>query len=595
LIHFGRNTRFCEKQLNQFHPLRRPQIECFSKWSKQVGIQRNKASAGLSDKREHTEERGGIRSFADQPHSAHRLRHVKPALRLALGLAGLSVSSVALAAPLTCTSIYATDNGGKPVFEVNTTTAALTNVATLPVASQIGIAVLPGATPTLYSDAASSPLHLQSTNGTTTTNTAAATFAATYGGGLGVTTSNQLFYMAKSASRQYIWRFPSVTAASAQISITTGDTVWNALSPGDMMSDANGRLYYFGSDGSNTGKNNFLYYVDSTNTARRLGVYVGPSAGVGVAFDPSGTIYTIHGSALYKIDMTAGFTATSVGTAKLGGVTDNLLIDLASCALPNMNPVIAAVKTVKDVTTNQSPALVVNTNDVLEYSTLYTNSGNLPSDNTRFIDTIPPGTAYVLASTKMCNATGLTCTAVADVAGAAPFLGAGLLVNSPGQAAGIVFAGAGNAAMVKFQTKVTSTGTPATINNTAQATYPTVASAGVITTNIINTNATAIPFNFPNADLVVTKSNGTSAVTAGSATLYTLTITNNGPAAATGALIKDAPGAGITCPAANPVTISGSGIPAGSFTVGDLTGAGITLGTLTATQSATLSYSCQIN
>jgi uncharacterized repeat protein (TIGR01451 family) len=97
------------------------------------------------------------------------------------------------------------------------------------------------------------------------------------------------------------------------------------------------------------------------------------------------------------------------------------------------------------------------------------------------------------------------------------------------------------------------------------------------------------------ADLVITKSNGTTAVTAGSTTNYIVTITNNGPAAATGALVKDAPGAGITCPAANPVTISGNGIPGGSFTISDLIGAGIALGTLTAGQSTTLSYSCQIN
>jgi uncharacterized repeat protein (TIGR01451 family) len=533
--------------------------------------------------------------FVSQPPRQRRLKYLQSGLRLVFSSAALSVSSFAFAAPLTCTSIYATDIGGRPVYDVNTTTAALTNVATLPVASQIGIAVLPGATPTLYSDAASNPLHLQSTNGTITTNTAAATFAATYGGGLGATASNQLFYIAKSASRQFIWRFATTTAASTQISITTGDAVWNALSPGDMMSDANGRLYYFGSDGSNAGKNNFLYYLDSTNTAHRLGVYVGPSAGVGVAFDPSGTIYTIHGAALYKIDLTNGFTATSIGTAKLNGVTDNNLIDLASCALPNMNPQIAAAKTVKNITTSQSPALLVSTNDVLEYSTLFSNSGNLPSDGTRFIDSIPVGTSYVAGSTKMCNSTGVTCAAVADTAGTAPFLGVGLLVNSPSQAAGIVFTGAANAAVVKFQVKVTSTGSPATIDNTAQAIFPTVVFGGVITINTISTNVTTIPFSSPNADLVITKSNGTRSMITGSATSYILTVTNNGPATANGVIIQDMPGTGISCPAAGPVNVSGSGVPAGSFTIGNMTSTGIALGTLTAGQSATLTYSCQVN
>jgi hypothetical protein len=43
------------------------------------------------------------------------------------------------------------------------------------------------------------------------------------------------------------------------------------------------------------------------------------------------------------------------------------------------------------------------------------------------------------------------------------------------------------------------------------------------------------------------------------------------------------------------VTIAGNGVPVGTFSVSDLTGAGITLGTLTAGQATRLSYSCQVN
>lgn len=622
---------------------------------------------------------------------------LRPCFGIVLGLASLSVSSIALAAPLSCSSIYVTDNGKKPVYEINTSTAVLTTIGTLAGNSQIGIAVLPGVTPTLYSDGgAATPLNLQSFNGTTGTNLPTVKFSSNYGGGLGLTTTNQLFYIAKTGTTQYIYRFPNTSTTAVQVAATTGDTVWGNLTPGDMMTDANGRLYYFGSDGSGGGTNNFLYFVDSTNTAHRLGAYVGPSAGVGVAFDPAGKIFTIHGSALYKIDMTNGFVATSIGTAKLAGVTDNLLIDMGSCALPNMNPVITAVKTVRDVTTAQSPALSVNTNDILEYSTLYTNTGNLPSDGTRFIDTIPPGTVYVAGSTKMCNSTGVTCTAVADVSGAAPFLGTGALVYSPGQAAGIVLAGAANAAVIKFQVKVTSTGTPDTIVNMAQATYPTVASGGVVTINTINTNSTGVPFNFPahavadsgtgisgtastpianiaandtvnsaaatlgssgnatvavsgtwptgftldpltgavamastvvpgtynfdyqlcdksaptpkcqtvtdtvtvsaaTADIAISKSNGTASVLPGATTTYSVTVTNNGPDAANGTVIKDTPGAGLTCAPGNAVTITGSGAPSGSFTVADITGAGITLGPIPNGQTVTLTYSCTVN
>lgn len=97
------------------------------------------------------------------------------------------------------------------------------------------------------------------------------------------------------------------------------------------------------------------------------------------------------------------------------------------------------------------------------------------------------------------------------------------------------------------------------------------------------------------ADLAITKTNNTTTVTSGGTTTYVLTVTNNGPDTATGAVVTDTPGAGITCPAANAVTITGSGVPAGSYTIANLTGAGITLATLLNGQSATLTYTCQVN
>lgn len=107
------------------------------------------------------------------------------------------------------------------------------------------------------------------------------------------------------------------------------------------------------------------------------------------------------------------------------------------------------------------------------------------------------------------------------------------------------------------------------------------------------------------ADLSLTKTNtpgvngnvdqADDTVFAGSTTTYTLTVTHNGGDDSTGAVITDTPGAGLTCDAADPVTITGDGVPAGSFTIADLTGGGIALGTLSSGQSTTLTYSCQVN
>ncbi len=109
----------------------------------------------------------------------------------------------------------------------------------------------------------------------------------------------------------------------------------------------------------------------------------------------------------------------------------------------------------------------------------------------------------------------------------------------------------------------------------------------------------------PQANLALTKTNTpgvnsevdqvSDAVITGSTTSYTITVTNNGPDLVTGALVTDVIGSGLTCPASNAVTLAGDGVPAGTFTIGDLTGAGITLGTLNDGQSITLTYSCGVN
>ncbi|MFD1298430.1 beta strand repeat-containing protein [Lysobacter gummosus] len=120
---------------------------------------------------------------------------------------------------------------------------------------------------------------------------------------------------------------------------------------------------------------------------------------------------------------------------------------------------------------------------------------------------------------------------------------------------------------------------------------------------------TAITCTYTNtrrtADLSITKTNtptvgaldqANDTVDSGQATTYTLVVTNDGTTEVAGAVVRDAPGAGITCPPGNAVTISGDGVPAGSFTVADLTGAnGIVLGALAAGQRTTLSFNCQVN
>ncbi len=108
------------------------------------------------------------------------------------------------------------------------------------------------------------------------------------------------------------------------------------------------------------------------------------------------------------------------------------------------------------------------------------------------------------------------------------------------------------------------------------------------------TNVATVVVN-PSVDLQIVKSNGGSTVYSGSVVTYTLTVTNNGPDSAVGAVVTDVPGAGLTCPAGNALTFSGPGAPSGSFTIADLVGSGVTLGTLGNGQSVTITYDCQAN
>lgn len=83
-------------------------------------------------------------------------------------------------------------------------------------------------------------------------------------------------------------------------------------------------------------------------------------------------------------------------------------------------------------------------------------------------------------------------------------------------------------------------------------------------------------------------------LTSGQNTTYTLLVQNGTPAV-TGAVIRDTPGAGITCPATGTVTCAGSACLAPTYQVSNLTGSGITLGTLPANGSVTLTFSCTVN
>ena len=137
--------------------------------------------------------------------------------------------------------------------------------------------------------------------------------------------------------------------------------------------------------------------------------------------------------------------------------------------------------------------------------------------------------------------------------------------------------GAGNAGL--YATALACTG-----GGTLSGSTLTVGSSGAAIVCTYTNTATNV------ADLAITKSNGESAVLAGTPTTYTIVARNDGPNPVTGALVRDAPAAGLVC--SGPVACSGAACPSATVPLASLTGSGVVLGTLANGASVTLQMSC---
>ena len=244
-----------------------------------------------------------------------------------------------------------------------------------------------------------------------------------------------------------------------------------------MAFDGNGRLHWYASV-NGTGLS-YLYTIDPvTRFAKNLG-NIGPNAASGIAFDGSGNMITTgnSGGTIYSID----FTSPNLAGTVVGNVSPRVY-DLGSCALPNFNADLVAVKTVRNVTKGQNPATIAQSGDVLEYTIIISNVGNLMTTDATFIDAIPTGTTYLASSTT------LNGNSVADDGGNMPYVTT-REINSDSQPSGVVTTG--SAATIVFQVTVNSGLLPAQISNTGTTTFPIVAGGTTViqsnNSNVVNT------------------------------------------------------------------------------------------------------------
>ncbi|MEO2203779.1 hypothetical protein ABGV42_08520 [Paenibacillus pabuli] len=244
----------------------------------------------------------------------------------------------------------------------------------------------------------------------------------------------------------------------------------------------------------------------------------------------------------------AAFTFQSVA----GGPTITGVIPSNSSTLPVYSPNLSIVKSAS--TTNATVG------DTVTYTLQVNNGGNVAAVVT-LTDNIPSGSSYVAGSFRLNGNV---------IAGANPATGVNL---------GSLAAGSANT--VTFQVLVTSLPTPPTLVDQATASYSFNSPDGRTVTGTLASNTLTIPVTLPNVTAV--KSASVSDVAVGETFTYTVVTTNGGIQPINNVILTDSLPAGT-------VFVPGSVTVRGSVVASANPNSGISIGTLTAGSSATVTF-----
>ncbi|MBO9200310.1 MULTISPECIES: T9SS type A sorting domain-containing protein [Niastella] len=244
---------------------------------------------------------------------------------------------------------------------------------------------------------------------------------------------------------------PVITRMGSLINATTNTTSVLGEVGGDLFADGSGKMYLICNSGN-------MYKINPTT---RVATYMGaikvngfpvkqppdPNAFTpqSLAIDLFGNVY-INGkkNEVLKLNLQT-MNAVPLNATASGVYTSG---DYTTCAFPVLSSSIIADKTYTDIDGDGT----INGGDTVEYKITVTNIGNVNAAGVYMYDYIPPSTTYIKNTTKMNG------VAVADKSGGTmPFAVTGnpngALVNTLGQAAGIVLPNPGNAAVVTFRVK----------------------------------------------------------------------------------------------------------------------------------------------
>ncbi|MDI9311426.1 MAG: gliding motility-associated C-terminal domain-containing protein [Limnohabitans sp.] len=372
-----------------------------------------------------------------------------------------------------CNKIYASgySSGRNTIYELNGFT--MTPVFTAP--QNVGGFAVSANGNAYYDNGFFSSSPVFSSDLTTQTNTGA-TFVNLMAGQAADPAGNVYYVDTSRHLRKNVFGSPTIASDLGAIIFESSDTIGRTLAYGDMALDGNGRLYWYSSI-NGTGAS-YLYVIDLvTLKAMSLG-QIGPNAATGLAFDTTGKLITTSdwGATVISVDL-----ASSSLQGVVVGTANPTVFDLGSCAAPILNPLLTAVKSVANITSGVNPATLAQSGDVLEYTIVVTNSGNLMSNNSTFQDVIPSNTTYVPNSTTV---NGIN---VADISGTMPFA-TPRLINSTGQLPGIINVGA--PVTIKFRVLINQNFV-GFIPNTASANYITNIN-GTTSTQTANSNTVIV-------------------------------------------------------------------------------------------------------
>lgn len=244
------------------------------------------------------------------------------------------------------------------------------------------------------------------------------------------------------------------------------------------------------------------------------------------------------------------------------------------------NPVTTTIARMSVVKTVAPAAGAQAAGATLTYTITMTNDGLADSSGSTLVDAIPTGTSYVAGSTK------LNGVLVPDVSGVMPFA-TSALVNSSGQAAGVIATGA--AATVEFKVTINANATgPITNSAVTDIDGPAAVSQPPVTPPPTSTTLQAP------ANLTVSNSNGVTTLVSGTSTTYTLVVSNTGPAAANGSVVKDPTATGLSCTSVTCTGTTGGAVCPATLTIAALQGAGLVVPTLPSASTVTLQVVCNV-